>query len=379
MIKNSKGITLIALVITIIVLLILAGVSIAMLTGQNGILTQAQNAKEETEESKDWEQVKLAVTSGKLENITKGTDLNTAIQNELIKTDPSATVTGETDEKEITYFGKIYNVNVETGATSGGEDAFQKPDYNEAMQSLKQKDYVLYDTGKPEVGENGKILCQVLYEASSEYGLQIVPVDCIKENGEYVQVEIFDSETTGLNPGESTYFSEESIGQYRDKYNTAIEDLNNKAMNYVNTNYILDARCIGSNPINKNSENESRYIYDGTVWNHQNNTDLKDEDDNYTIDYENLTNLNILNTTEPYWMASRYNEQGYVYMTDEGVHFKLRVVGAESEAIYGYDPHHGWDFISVNSFGLRPAFLIKGDLQITTGNGQQATPYELGV
>ena len=42
---KQKGITLIALVITIIVLLILAGVSIAMLTGQNGILTQANNAK----------------------------------------------------------------------------------------------------------------------------------------------------------------------------------------------------------------------------------------------------------------------------------------------------------------------------------------------
>ena len=42
--KQVKGITLIALVITIIVLLILAGVSIAMLTGENGILTQANNA-----------------------------------------------------------------------------------------------------------------------------------------------------------------------------------------------------------------------------------------------------------------------------------------------------------------------------------------------
>ena len=46
--KGIKGITLIALVITIIVLLILAGVSIAMLTGNNGILTQAQNAKEKS-------------------------------------------------------------------------------------------------------------------------------------------------------------------------------------------------------------------------------------------------------------------------------------------------------------------------------------------
>lgn len=42
--KNQKGITLIALVITIIVLLILAGVSIAMLTGDNGLLTKSQTA-----------------------------------------------------------------------------------------------------------------------------------------------------------------------------------------------------------------------------------------------------------------------------------------------------------------------------------------------
>lgn len=48
MLKNQKGITLIALVITIIVLLILAGVSIAMLTGPNGLLTRAGNAKDDT-------------------------------------------------------------------------------------------------------------------------------------------------------------------------------------------------------------------------------------------------------------------------------------------------------------------------------------------
>ena len=58
--KNMKGITLIALVITIIVLLILAGVSIAMLTGQNGILTQAQNSKQVTEETSEQEKRKLS-------------------------------------------------------------------------------------------------------------------------------------------------------------------------------------------------------------------------------------------------------------------------------------------------------------------------------
>ena len=58
--KEKKGITLIALVITIVVLLILAGVSIAMLTGDNGILTQATKAKEETESAAKNETSDLA-------------------------------------------------------------------------------------------------------------------------------------------------------------------------------------------------------------------------------------------------------------------------------------------------------------------------------
>ena len=57
--KEKKGITLIALVITIIVLLILAGVSIATLTGENGVLTQASAASEETRAANIQEQVDL--------------------------------------------------------------------------------------------------------------------------------------------------------------------------------------------------------------------------------------------------------------------------------------------------------------------------------
>ena len=59
--KTKKGITLIALVITIIVLLILAGVSIAMLTGENGILNKATTAKQKTEQGTAEERVKLEV------------------------------------------------------------------------------------------------------------------------------------------------------------------------------------------------------------------------------------------------------------------------------------------------------------------------------
>ena len=59
--KQNKGITLIALIITIIVLLILAGVTIAALSGPNGILSNADKAKEQTAESGAREKINIAI------------------------------------------------------------------------------------------------------------------------------------------------------------------------------------------------------------------------------------------------------------------------------------------------------------------------------
>lgn len=61
MTNNNKGITLIALVITIIVLLILAGVSIAMLSGKNGILTRATESTTETVQAEVEEKINMAL------------------------------------------------------------------------------------------------------------------------------------------------------------------------------------------------------------------------------------------------------------------------------------------------------------------------------
>lgn len=62
-IPSNKGITLIALIITIIVLLILAGVSIAMLTGENGLIAKAATSKAKTEKAELEEKEKLAKTN----------------------------------------------------------------------------------------------------------------------------------------------------------------------------------------------------------------------------------------------------------------------------------------------------------------------------
>ncbi len=63
MMKSNKGITLVALVITIIVLLILAGVSISLVVGDNGIMTRAKDAGTKTNEADALESFKLSVAS----------------------------------------------------------------------------------------------------------------------------------------------------------------------------------------------------------------------------------------------------------------------------------------------------------------------------
>ena len=63
MTKNNKGITLIALVITIIVLLILAGVSIAMLTGSNGVITKARQSEVMNKRGEVAERINMAANA----------------------------------------------------------------------------------------------------------------------------------------------------------------------------------------------------------------------------------------------------------------------------------------------------------------------------
>ena len=65
---RNKGITLIALVVTVIILLILSGVTISAITGENGILKKAKLAKEISETSNEKESIELAFMSAKMKN-----------------------------------------------------------------------------------------------------------------------------------------------------------------------------------------------------------------------------------------------------------------------------------------------------------------------
>ena len=122
--EAQKGITLIALVITIIVLLILAGVSIAMLTGQKGILTQANNAKNATELASAKEKVELAVI-GAISQTRDGTLTVGKLRTELANY--GGTVEGDTFPVTATVDGKSFTVDANGNVTSAGSSAVPNP------------------------------------------------------------------------------------------------------------------------------------------------------------------------------------------------------------------------------------------------------------
>lgn len=89
--KNQKGITLVALVITIVVLLILAGVTISMVMGPNGVLTNSQIAKEKSAKGTASDALSTALSSISTTyyaNSTNGTPIGNVTAEELKKQAP---------------------------------------------------------------------------------------------------------------------------------------------------------------------------------------------------------------------------------------------------------------------------------------------------
>lgn len=159
-INKNKGITLIALVITVIVLLILAGVSIAMLTGENGILNQAKKAKEETEIASEEEKVKLA-TSGALLQDNGKSIIQSNLQSELSKyfdTEDFSVSSGTNDEGKNGFIVTITE-NVEEGrkyfvSQNGNVEKYKEPQVAELTDIYLN----LYDDGTLVFSNNSELM-----------------------------------------------------------------------------------------------------------------------------------------------------------------------------------------------------------------------------
>ena len=134
--KKDKGITLIALIVTIIVLLILAGITIGAITGDNGIINQAQSAKTETERSDIEEQINVILVQNSKDRVM---DKNKLINDFEEKLPDGKEIVESDDLIYIIYPEYSFEVDI---------DSLEVNDitkYIEVSKKLKVGDYVEYN------------------------------------------------------------------------------------------------------------------------------------------------------------------------------------------------------------------------------------------
>ena len=168
--KTKEGITLISLVVTIIVLLILAGISIQMLTGDNGILKRASEASETTGISQVLEEVKLVATEG-MSNYYLGEEENivTAVENAI-----SIKVSGFKEFTSTRGTSPIQGI-----VTRNGKDyAFSVDANSGVVTSPEESDYqwkIVADNDKNKEGREDRevFFCEDFPEAALIIGIEL--------------------------------------------------------------------------------------------------------------------------------------------------------------------------------------------------------------
>ena len=384
--KTSRGITLIALVITIIVLLILAAVSIATLTGQNGILTRASDAKEQTEIGEVKERVQtdiLGEQAGNNGELTK--DKFIEILNKYFNDVP----TEENFPEDLT------SLILETKEEYGNHDIKISDIYNgsfpKTIDSLKVGEKVYYDTGNTSIGDQGIIECTVLYDKAyneakgTNYGIQIISSDVIKNSEGRVV-------TVPLGYNDNTVDESDNFEKAKNSYNNVLKRLYEEAQKYLNPTYASGARCVGSDPADPDwdtTTNEAGY-YTKEIAEEQKeyqdymetggwyNDVFKNKDEKYKTDWTQMgtiTGIKLASDNYDYCLASRRVDSG----SDRSKFYVRSVV--PSGYLSNFSPlytvkSNGTTGASGVLLGFRPIFTLNSGIKITEGDGVD-TPYTL--
>ena len=154
-IKKAKGITLISLVITIIILLILAGVTLSLTLGDNGIITQAQKAKEAQEIAAIKEDLQLAILDKELEK--GGTGLTQEELEEIAGNYGELQEDGNTIKTEDGYEIKIDEIYKPGGGTSGGGSGASDEELAALEEKIKELEQTVEDLNNTKTELEGTI------------------------------------------------------------------------------------------------------------------------------------------------------------------------------------------------------------------------------
>ena len=372
--ETQKGITLIALVITIIVLLILAGVSIAMLTGQNGILTQAQNAKTTTENKSAEEKVKLAVMGARADD---GTLTVGKLRTELANyggTGEAGSVTSTIPVKVSKYDQRAgikvgdyvsYTPDTATGKTYDSEK-LKKGGYTGTSQQALSKDdlnwRVLRKNDDGSIDLIGDATSNSVYFSGSlgyNNGVYLLNDIC---------KELYSNSThhitaRSVNLEDMEKWLTDSGKTARASYSTAVK--------YGETKEYKGSNSYTPDIYGKTEDESANYYSEPTTntYTPASGTATADNTLNAKQTYYNIpinqTNYGdgakVLSSSNYYWVAARC-----VYCGSSYAYFGLRLA---ISSVYGYNMFYSSSSAYGISYRLRPVVSLGSDVQITPSTG----------
>ena len=333
--KRNHGITLIALVITIIVLLILAAISITMLTGDNSILKRAVDAKEKTERSQVKEQAQLDILAWQSEKFQKNENskLNDTIIKEIltgkdyVKSANKTSFISTKGEYEILY-SELYISNYQE------DDASPEIKYGYANNSgttdadkLIVGDIINYYYDKTK----SPIQCEIIYDDET-HGLQVISLDSVRNvelgfgpESDETAVHEDPYAIEAFKNGAPSGYENTDFEKCRWSYNHAISTLNKYAQDYLG-DMAINARCVGSSSDNiiLNEDESSNMVafsnYTGQFKDTDNNirgpyAASNGYTENISEDLKTLDSLGIAITSSGagYWLASRHTHSFRCY------------------------------------------------------------------
>ena len=322
--EKNRGITLIALVITVIILLILAGTAIT-----------------------------LGIDGGNLFGKTNeaATKWNAAVANEEKSIGDLLEIMDMAANPDLAKYRLTVKVN---------EDKTVESPY-----------YVNYPSAK------GTIKCRVLYNDST-YGLQIVSVNPVTT----VTLGENDPNTNVTGEMGSVERAQNSYNRAIMTLNEKAEEYKETTDGSV---LATDARCVGSDPLNKNypdnltgeAREAEMFVADSndTYMNEYNGKIFKG-DSHYATDKTRLGKIGASRQSS-YWLASR----GTYMVPDYGYYFCPNYVSGGSINRYGFLRVNtdGTMIAQGCPAGLRPVFILASGVKITGGEGTEDNPFELGL
>ena len=360
--KNSKGITLVALVITIIILLILAGISISALTN-TGIFQKAKEAKQKSDDAALDQNTKLDEYENELDkylpkqnenSLAKAVKVGDYIEYKPDKLDDNALATLKNNLKN--YSGASDNT---TNSAIARDDSlrWRVLDIDEKTGAVRLISATPTSSTVTLEGYNGynnavKLLddaCSTLYNSKLATKVQNLKIEDITKHMTTQPTE----DTTEYHPENINY--PKILEQ--EKNQTVVKSTTENKLEVSSQSIFVTGYDTSATSTLKNNywyKTMSANDFDGENKEMYYKLFIKNGEENY----------------DTYWMSSRC-----VSANSNRASFYVRFVNSGYVTAYGLC--NSLDNVNSNGYAFRPCITLNSNVQVTSGDGSERTPFEI--